>query len=75
MQKTSDDMVKLVTLMRECHPSSAELLLLINILSVRVARSQNGMSEFNRYEIMNYLEAAADVAISANDDEQSERAA
>ena len=75
MQKTSNDMAELVTLMRKCHPTSDELLLLINILSVRVARSENGMSEDARCEIMNYLEAAADVAISANDAEQHERAA
>jgi hypothetical protein len=75
MQKTSTDMAELVMLMRKCHPTSGEITVLINVLSERVARSQNGMSEINRYEIINYLDVAADVATAADDIEQHERAA
>jgi hypothetical protein len=70
MQYLPTEIPELVTLMRKCNPTSGEIIVLINVLSDRVARSQNGMSEINRYEIMNYLEAAADVAMAAADDEQ-----
>jgi hypothetical protein len=75
MQYLPTEIPELVTLMRKCHPTSGELFILINVLADRVARSQNGMSEVNRREIMGFLDAAADVAIAVDDDEQSERAA
>jgi len=75
MLKTSTDMAELVTLLRKCHPTSDELIVLINVLYDRAARSQNGMSEANRWEMLGFLDAAADVAIAADDTEHSERAA
>jgi hypothetical protein len=56
--------------LRPCHPTSGELVMLINVLADRVARSQNGMSEAARCEMLGYLDAAADVAMAADDAEQ-----
>jgi hypothetical protein len=67
-QRTSTQQV--LRELRPCHPTSGELVILINVLSDRVARSENGMSEAARCEIIGFLDAAADVAISADDAEQ-----
>jgi hypothetical protein len=56
--------------LRTCHPTSGELEMIINVLSDRVARSQNGMSEVARCLMLGHLDAAADVAMAADDAEQ-----